>query len=169
MSPHLLCPILLCQGFCSKFLTLIFFIAHTHTHTRVFLYIAHGRMMVLFRGVCSNGMLARLFFSKSHKFLLNETVGAVVRDSALLRPVFVFLEGVFSSRGRWATVIRAPPCRPLGQRSGSFRPLLFPATGTKTKNLRTHSRSRTQCTTIKQAARRREVDGCLEWECRNLK
>ena len=124
------------------------------THV-IFNCVAHGMAIVLFRGVRANGVLARLFFSKSHKFLLNETVGAVVRDSVLLRPVFVFLEGVFSSRGRWATVVRAPPCRPLGQRSGSFRPLLFPATGTKTKNLRTHSRSRTQCTTIKQAVKRK--------------
>ena len=125
--------------------------------------------MVLFRGVCANGMLARLFFSKSHKFLLNETIGAVVRDSTPLLPVFVFLEGVCSSRGRWATVICVPPCHTLGQRSGSFRPLLFPATGTKMKDLQTHSRSCTQHMTIKQAARRKEVDGCLEWECRNLK
>ena len=143
-----------------------FFIAHTHV---IFNCIAHGMAIVLFRGIHANGVLARLFFSKPHKFLLNETVGAVVRDSAPLLPVFVFLEGVCSSRGRWAMVICNHPCCTLGQRSGSFRPLLFPATGTKTKNLRTHSRSRTQHTTIKQAARRREVDGCLEWECRNLK
>ena len=126
-------------------------------HTCVFHCITHGGVMVLFRGARSNGMLARLFFSKSHKFLLNETVGAVVRDSVPLRPVFVFLEGVFSSRGRWATVIRAPPCRPLGQRSGSFRPLLFPATGTKTKCLQTHSHSHTQHTTIKQAVKRKSM------------
>ena len=46
-----------------------FCIAHTHA---IFNCVAHGMAIVLFRGVRANGVLARLFFSKPHKFLLNE-------------------------------------------------------------------------------------------------